>query len=207
MDSAAQVNVSGTGAAAGDPDGVTGMPRLTLRTADGREVVAPPESLQRLPDGTYRLSLGGTDIGELSDTLRGAGGGLDQARAAAVIPVVAEELQVGRRTVETGRVRVTKLVKEHEEVVNEPIRTEEVVVERFPVNRVVDAAPEPRREGDTLVFPVLEEVLVVERRLMLKEEVRISKRITETQEQQTVTLREEDVRIERMPGRSDGEGT
>ena len=137
------------------------------------------------------------ELVELREAIERAGG------AAAVIPVIAEELQVGRRSVETGRVRVTKLVREQQETVDEPVLAEEVVVERIPINRVVDTAPQPRQEGDTLVFPVLEEVLVVERRLMLKEEVRISKRVSETRQPQTVTLRSEDVKIERIPGKTD----
>ena len=200
MDSAAEVNVSATPSTAGAGDALE-PPRVMLKTADGREVAADPKSLQRMPDGSYRLSLGETDLGELNNALHRTGG------ATAVIPVVAEELQVGRRSIETGRVRVTKLVQEHQEVVDEPVLAEEVHVERVPVNRVVESAPQPRQEGDTLVFPVLEEVLVVERRLMLKEEVRITKRVTESREPQTVTLRSENVKIERIPGRSEGEGT
>ena len=117
----------------------------------------------------------------------------------AVIPVVAEELRVGRQSIETGRVRLTKLVRERQEVVDEPSRSEEVVIERVPVNRRVDIAPAPRQEGDTMVFPVVEEVVVLERRLMLKEEVRVTKRVLETRNPQTVTLRSEDVKIEQIP--------
>lgn len=200
MDPAAEVNVSATPSTGRSADAVA-PPQVTLRTADGREVVASAESLQRMPDGSYRLSLGETDLGELNNALDRTGG------AAAVIPVVAEELNVGRRSVEAGRVRVKKVVQEHQEVVDEPVFAEEVVVERLPVNQVVQTAPEPRQEGDTMVFPVLEEVLVVERRLMLKEEVRVTKRVTEAREPQTVTLRSENVTIERIPARSDAEGT
>ena len=138
---------------------------------------------------------------ELEEALRRSGG------AAAVVPVIAEDLQVGRRSVETGRVRVTKLVREQQQVVDEPTVTEEVVVERVPVNRYVDGPVEPRQEGETLVLPVLEEVVVVERRLMLKEEVRITKRKSESHKPQTVTLRSEDVKIDRIPAQSGGEGT
>jgi uncharacterized protein (TIGR02271 family) len=74
-----------------------------------------------------------------------------------------------------------------------------VIVERVPVGRVVEAAPQVRSEGDTMVVPVLEEVLVVEKRLMLKEEVRITlRRVAETS-QQRVTLRSEEVVVERDP--------
>ena len=128
-------------------------------------------------------------------------------RTRAVVPVVAEQLKVGREAVETGRVRVTKLVREDKTVVDEPTFTEEVVVERVPIGRFVETAPAPRQEGDTTVYPVLEEVLVVERRLRLKEEVRITKRTSETRDRQTVTLRSEDVKIDRIPPRTGGGGT
>ena len=127
--------------------------------------------------------------------------------ASAVVPVVAERLKVGRREVETGRVRVTKLVREDQTIVDEPVLAEEVVVERVPVGRFVETAPAPRQEGNTTVYPVLEEVLVVERRLRLKEEVRVSKRVSETRDRRTVTLRSEDVKIDRIPPQTGGGGT
>ena len=148
-------------------------------------------------DGAERAT---THVGEIEAALERSGG------AAAVVPVIAEEVQVGRRTVETGRVRVTKLVREQQEVVDQPTVTEHVTVERVPVNRVVEQAPAPRQEGDTLILPVLEEVLVVERRLVLKEEVRITKRSTESRNPQTVTLRSEDVKVERIAADGDARG-
>jgi len=205
MNRAAKVNVSETTTSGAAADavalGAAGGPRITLRTEDGQEVVASAQSLQRLPDGTYRLSLGETELTELNDALRRSGG------ASAVIPVVAEELQVGRQVVETGRVRVTKVVHEDQETVDQPTVTEEVVVERVPVNQFVEAAPAPRQEGETLVLPVLEEVVVVQRKLLLKEEVRVTKRRTESRQPQTVSVRREEVKIERIEGESRGEGT
>jgi uncharacterized protein (TIGR02271 family) len=91
--------------------------------------------------------------------------------------------------------------------VDEPTVREEVTVERVPVNQFVEHAPEPRQEGDTVVYPVLEEVVVVQRRLLLKEEVRVTKRVTESRDPQTVTLRSEEVKIERVPGESGAAGT
>ena len=59
----------------------------------------------------------------------------------------------------------------------------------MPIDREVEAAPAVRTAGDTTVVPVLEEVLVVEKRLVLKEEVRI-RRITRSDEvETTVPLR------------------
>jgi len=115
-----------------------------------------------------------------------------------VVPVVAEEVEVGRRRVETGRVRVHKTVRTTEKVVDEPIVREEVEVERVPINRVIDAPVGPRQEGDTLIVPLLEEVLVVEKRLMLKEEVRITRRRVEQRSSQTVILRSEEATVERV---------
>jgi uncharacterized protein (TIGR02271 family) len=141
-----------------------------------------------------------TRTADLETPLERSGG------AAAVVPVIAEELHVGRDSVETGRVRVTKVVRERQEVVDQPTTTEQVTVERVSIDRVVDQAPPPRQEGDTLVLPVLEEVVVVERRLVLKEEVRITRRATESRNPQTVTLRSEDVRIDRIPAGGDATG-
>jgi stress response protein YsnF len=59
-------------------------------------------------------------------------------------------------------------------------------------------APQTRYEGETLVVPVLEEVLVTEKRLVLVEEIRIT-RVRDTHRQpQTVTLRKDHIEIERL---------
>ena len=65
------------------------------------------------------------------------------------VPVVAEELVVGKRTVETGRVRLTKKVREREETVDEPLLREDVTVERVLVNRPWEGGPptpDPRED-------------------------------------------------------------
>lgn len=113
-----------------------------------------------------------------------------------VIPVVRETIQVSKREVETGRVTIHKTVSEREEAVEMLLRHTDVSVERVPVNRVVTEAPASREEGDVLIIPVMEEVLVVEKRLMLKEELRIRKTTAEKQVHETVRLRSEDIRIE-----------
>ena len=119
---------------------------------------------------------------------------------AIVIPVVEESLTVSRRTVETGRgVRVSKTVSEREEMVDEPLALDEVVVERTEVNRwLADGAEVPavRQEGDVTVVPVLEEVLVTQKRLLLKEEIRITRVRREVHRPQRVTLRTEQVAVE-----------
>jgi len=58
-----------------------------------------------------------------------------------------------------------------------------------------------------MIVPLLEEVLVVEKRLMLREEVRVTKRRNETHRPQTVTLRKEDVKVEKLEPGAGGNGT
>jgi uncharacterized protein (TIGR02271 family) len=117
-----------------------------------------------------------------------------------VVPVVAEELRVGKRTVETGRVRITKRVREHEEVIDRPLLKTNVVVQRVPINQYVKEAPPVREEGDTLIVPMVEEVIVVEKRLILREELRITKQQVETRDPQRVTVRRDEVQIDRING-------
>lgn len=113
------------------------------------------------------------------------------------IPLAQEELEVGKREVETGRVRIRKVVREHEELVDERLSSEEVEVERVPVGRVVAGPLQPRQEGDVLVLPVLEEQLVVEKRLVLVEELRVRRRAVERPYRERVVLRSEAAIVER----------
>lgn len=133
---------------------------------------------------------------------RAAAAAPEGARAevtAVVLPVVEEELEVSRREVETGRVRLTKKVHERTEVVDEPSWEEEVSVERVPVGEVVDSPPPVRYEGDTMIVPVLEEELLVVKRLIVKEVLRITKRRRERREEPLeVRLRAEEVLVERV---------
>jgi uncharacterized protein (TIGR02271 family) len=124
---------------------------------------------------------------------------LHAEREQAVIPVMEEELDVGTRRVETGGgVRVQKTVEEHEASINEMLTKEDVEVERVAVDRPVDGPVAVRYEGETMIVPVLEEVLVVEKRIVLKEEIRITRRRREVHAPQRVTLRREHATVERI---------
>ena len=115
-----------------------------------------------------------------------------------VIPLLEESVEVQKRVVDKGGVRITKLVHDQEEIVDEMLRQERVTVERVPINQPVDQAPTIRREGSTLIVPILEEVLVVEKRLMLKEELRVTMQQVNHREPQSVNVRREEVIIERI---------
>ena len=166
-----------------------------------RAVEVPASALVEQEPGSYLLRGDFADFAELSRadfrddevTLSG-----DDT---VVVPVIGEEIEVDRRWVETGRVRVSKRVNERVEVVDEPVLLEEVHVERVPVDRVVDGPVPVRYEGDTMIVPLFEEVLVVEKRLVLKEELRITKRRREERVPQEVTLRSEEARVERLDPR------
>lgn len=79
-----------------------------------------------------------------------------------VIPVVEEQVRVGKQTVETGAMRISKKVHEEEVTVNVPITYNEHEVERVAVDKFVDAPPPIRYEGNTMIIPILEEVVVLE---------------------------------------------
>lgn len=126
----------------------------------------------------------------------------DAARQAAgekmVIPVIAEEISVGKQVVETGKVRISKRISEHEELVDVPLFREEVQVARVPVNLFVEQLPPVRKEGDTMIIPVVEEQIVIQKKLLLVEELHVRKAVIEHHQPQTVNVRKEEVEIKRV---------
>jgi uncharacterized protein (TIGR02271 family) len=113
------------------------------------------------------------------------------------VPVIEEELEVGKRRVEGDRVSVRTVSSERTEVVEQPLESMEVEVERIAIGREIDTAPEIRNDGDTMIIPIVEERLVVEKRLFLREEVHVHRRRVVTQFRQNVTLRSQEVVVER----------
>ncbi|SET76954.1 YsnF/AvaK domain-containing protein [Hymenobacter actinosclerus] len=116
-----------------------------------------------------------------------------------VLPVIEEQAVVGREVVETGRLRISKTVQEHEQAVNVTLQHDEVQVEHVAINQfVADDAPLPgsRQEGDVLIVPVLREVVVT--RVLIVKELRISKRVVEETHTSTVNLRQEQIQVERL---------
>jgi len=112
------------------------------------------------------------------------------------MPLLAEALVVARRRTHST-VRVTTVTHEHEQFVDEALTHERVEIERVPIGCTVEAVPPIREEGDTTILPVVEEVVVVEHRLVLKEEVRIRRLRSTERHQQVVTLRTQDAVITR----------
>jgi stress response protein YsnF len=116
-----------------------------------------------------------------------------------VIPLFEEAVSVSRRVVPTSRVQVSRVTHSHEHLVDELLERERVEVERVTIDKPIDHMPSVREEGDCLIFPVVEEVLKIERVLVLKEEVRI-RRVKGTERyQERVTLRKQEAVVNRLP--------
>jgi uncharacterized protein (TIGR02271 family) len=119
-------------------------------------------------------------------------------QAGETIPLLKEELGVDKRSVVTGKVRVRSVVDTIEELVHAAITDERVEVTRVPMDREVEAAPSVRTEDDVTIVPIMEEVLVVEKRLVLKEELHIRRSVTLENVEVPVTLRKQRAVIERL---------
>ncbi|WP_460985407.1 YsnF/AvaK domain-containing protein [Spirosoma fluminis] len=114
------------------------------------------------------------------------------------IPLINEQLQVSKQLIETGRIRLTKTVHQHEQDVQIPLLQEDVVIERVVMDQFVDDVPVVRQEGDTMIYPVLKEEFVILKRLRLVEEIRVTRRQFQTTDTQTVSLRQEEITIDRI---------
>ena len=119
---------------------------------------------------------------------------------AVTVPVIVESLHVEKVEVDRGGSRITKRVDTREVTVDEPLRHETVTIERRPVDRQLaeGEVPAVRYEGDTMIVPVVKEVVVTQRRLVLVEEIRIARVHGTHRDPQSVAVREEYVEIERL---------
>ncbi|HEX8473258.1 MAG TPA: YsnF/AvaK domain-containing protein [Pyrinomonadaceae bacterium] len=176
--------------------------QVLVHLENGQQAWVPFDELLLQNDGSFTLPFSLSQFRNERET-RDAGDNARQGRGreqdeTVVVPVVAETLQVEKRKVETGGVRIKKIVHEREEIVDEPLIREEVQVKRVPINRVVEGPIPVRHVGNTMIVSLLEEVLVVEKRLMLKEELHITKGEVETYKPQRITLRTEEAFIERV---------
>ena len=117
-----------------------------------------------------------------------------------VVPVISEDIHPGTRRRATGGVRVVKRAIPHEAIVKQELRQDDVEVNRVRVDREVDGPLESRQEGDTLIVPVLEEVLRIQRVWVLKEEIHI-RRVTRVIQQETsVAVTREEAEVQRTDG-------
>lgn len=156
---------------------------------DGQTLLVPTELLTALGQSYFSLPTSFKTLAR-QETV--------EDQEALIIPVVAESLALRKRTLDRGAVRVHMTVGEREVVVDEPTAEDRVTVERVAINQPIDKPVRPRVEGDTTIIPVMKEVLLVRKQLILVEEVRLTKTRVEVRQPQTVTLRAEEAQVERV---------
>jgi stress response protein YsnF len=116
----------------------------------------------------------------------------------ASLQLVQETASISAESVVTGRVRVSTETDIREEIARATLEGELVDVVRVPVDRPVETMPAVRTEGDLTIVPVVEEVLFVEKRLVLKEEIHIRRRLTREVVEMPVKLRQQRAVVERL---------
>jgi uncharacterized protein (TIGR02271 family) len=114
------------------------------------------------------------------------------------LSLFAEELSVGRETVETGRLQVSKQTHTREADVDEDLTREDALVETVPKGHRIFAMPATRVEGDTTIIPVVEEVVYTEKRLILREEIHVTRRRTTEHYHETISLRHQEAVVSRL---------
>jgi uncharacterized protein (TIGR02271 family) len=172
-----------------------------MRLEDGREFLVPSSALASRPDGSYQLQIPVSELDRYGKAVsQRADDGVRSGTKA--IPAIEERLDVHKQPVETGRVRVHKHVGTTEATVDEPLFRDTFDIKHVPVNRIVDHPPEIRHDGDTTILPVLEEVLVVEKRLILREELHIVRKREEYRDPRNVPLRKEEIEVERVDNKT-----
>ncbi len=156
------------------------QPNAVIRIERGPELMLPVSLLAMRQQGVFRLPFAFDALDALSDNA--------ESGQETTIPVLQEELQIDKRVIDTGKgVRIRKTVSEREQIVT------------------TAPLPATRYDGDTLVVPILEEVLVVEKQIRLKEEIRITRHRHQVHAPQSVMLKSEAVSVERFD--EDGEAS
>jgi len=120
-----------------------------------------------------------------------------------------EELRAGVREREAGQVNVKKSVRTEREVVRVPKRREEVVIERVPVEgeaKETSTTTVTDIGEDEVVVQVFEEEVVVTKRVVLKGEIRVRKRVAWDEDTVEVDLRKEEVEVVDQSGRDGPQG-
>jgi stress response protein YsnF len=113
------------------------------------------------------------------------------------IPIVQEEAHVFKRAATTDRVTVRTGAEEHQVVLRDELVRGQVTMHRVSIEREVAEMPPVRTEGEVTIVPVVEERLVVEKRLFLVEELHLTRETTLEQVEVPATLRRTRVDIER----------
>ena len=158
---------------------------------DGRLVRIPSNTVDIAASDadTVQLLIAQVDLPRYVDVIGSAAGGtpsLIDVGEHVTVRRYEEVLEPSKHSVEAGLIAIHKRVETIPAEVDVEVGRDEIKVERVPLNTPVDAVPSVRHEGDTMIIPVVEEVLVTEKRLMLREEIRV----TRQQRFETVNIRD-----------------
>jgi uncharacterized protein (TIGR02271 family) len=159
---------------------------LTVRLENQFLVMVPIRYLQRKNEDRYFLAMSFRDLEKAP-----------QPAETTTIPVIEETPVIRKRKVDTEQVRIRKSVQETPKVIEESLAREEIRIERKSVNELRQEPAQPRTEGNVYIIPVQEEILVVEKKILVREEIRIEKVHVQHNEKVTVNLRSEEVTIDR----------
>ncbi len=129
------------------------------------------------------------------------------ANADAVIPVIEEEIAVGKRQVQRGGVRVYSRIVETPVQESVTLREEHATIERHPVNRAVTEADMEALKVQSIEVTESAEVPVVGKSARVVEEVRVDKDVTERTEKITDTVRHTEIEVEKVAGDVTGTNT
>lgn len=172
--------------------GNDGLSRMVVVRHREQQVLLPGGLFQAVSPTSFRIPV---SFSALIST-RGAA-----SNGSIVIPVLQEEMSIGTRLIDSGRgMRVRKQVVETAHEVERDLLQDRLAVEHVAIDRLLDDTelPQTRQEGDVFIVPVIEEVIVVQTRRRLKEEIRITRTSELVRQRQTVMLRAEQVTVERF---------
>jgi stress response protein YsnF len=170
--------------------------QIVVTFRDGSDYLISTEALHARLDGGYWVDLDPEQVREiLSHTSTATEAGADEL----IIPVLQEEATLRIERTAVAKVHLHKTVQRRDITVQEPTYDEEVSVERRRINRIVEAPVPVRYEGDTMIIPVMEETLVVQKQYILKEEIHVTTTRRPAEAAQTYTVLSEEVTVERIP--------
>ncbi len=175
-----------------DPWPASNEKPVRVALENGEVVNVPGSALRGHSPGVYELAASPSQFGAPPSPAA------HKESESAVIPVLAEEVHVERRPVPTGAVRVHRRVEAQEQTIDVPLHREHVDVRRILIGREVDGPLPVRREGEVTVIPIVEEVLVVTKKYVLKEEVRVTRTVAEERHRERVTTFSQHSEIERV---------
>ncbi len=174
----------------------TDQERVTALVLDsGQQIPARNVSLK---DGTVVVRGMETQGGATA-----AATGRNASEGEVALPVIEEEIKIGKRAVETGGVRVQSRVTEKPVEETVTLREETVHVDRRPVNRPVGEADAAAMREGTIEVPTMAEEAVVAKDARVVEEVVVGKNVTERDETVRDTVKRTDVEVEEINTKAD----